>query len=718
FIWLGQRIKSLRQLNESDIEMTKTIITLNQDQNVFLIWFDNNIDIKIQNELKHLHVHFLICSTFDELMNTIDKIENNNKIILIVSGQYSRYTLHSLHSNDKIDSFYIFCMYRDLYEDLIYSKLIGIYTEYALLHEAVEKRLHSLVNHFSIFKIYEQTNKSLRDLEQESVNYLQYHLLRDTLLNMVTETEESKQEMLDYCRVYFHGQSKRLEQINEFEKTYQSSDAILWYTKTNTFVYQFINHALRTENFEALYSLRYFIIDLCKNLKFLFNENFEENQVLDEITFYRGLTLPDRDIEQLKQSIGKYVSTNGFLSTSFYRHIAEKFSSNALFVIRIDTKLKNTIYADISNLSMMYDEQEALFDLGAVFQVTNVLPENDKWIVSLTAVDDVEYLSHNQFFKRLRTILKRICGMGSEMTSLQFGHFLVNIGRTDKAVEHFETLMHRPIVETKYKIICIYSLSYVYNETGKLDLALEYAFQANDIIKVITDSNTTLTFIIELIGDIYMNKKQFDLALEYYVKAIKYVDANELFLIAQYHFDIGRIYFLQNNLEFSLKHCLQSLEILDEMFPLISIDHLHQFLSKIYFQISNYPMAIKHAEKALAIDKEMYSVQDKRNTDTYILLGDIYFSTKQYDLSIEYLTKGVEFLIYKKSKYYNQISTSYITIASCYFRKKIYDKACRYFIKALITKELHLDDVDNMEEMNFIIGQLNFCIAECYSEMN
>ncbi|CAF1606233.1 unnamed protein product, partial [Didymodactylos carnosus] len=306
----------------------------------------------------------------------------------------------------------------------------------------------------------------------------------------------------------------------------------------------------------------------------------------------------------------------------------------------------------------------------AVFQVTNVLPENDKWIVSLTAVDDVEYLSHNQFFKRLRTILKRICGMGSEMTSLQF------------------------------------------------DLALEYAFQANDIIKVITDSNTTLTFIIELIGDIYMNKKQFDLALEYYVKAIKYVDANELFLIAQYHFDIGRIYFLQNNLEFSLKHCLQSLEILDEMFPLISIDHLHQFLSKIYFQISNYPMAIKHAEKALAIDKEMYSVQDKRNTDTYILLGDIYFSTKQYDLSIEYLTKGVEFLIYKKSKYYNQISTSYITIASCYFRKKIYDKACRYFIKALITKELHLDDVDNMEEMNFIIGQLNFCIAECYSEMN
>ncbi|CAF1455281.1 unnamed protein product, partial [Didymodactylos carnosus] len=63
---------------------------------------------------------------------------------------------------------------------------------------------------------------------QESVNYLQYHLLRDTLLNMVTRTEESKQEMVDYCRIYFHGQCKRLEQINELETTYQSSNAILW----------------------------------------------------------------------------------------------------------------------------------------------------------------------------------------------------------------------------------------------------------------------------------------------------------------------------------------------------------------------------------------------------------------------------------------------------------------------------------------------------------
>ncbi|CAM4852169.1 unnamed protein product, partial [Rotaria magnacalcarata] len=38
-----------------------------------------------------------------------------------------------------------------------------------------------------------------------------------------------------------------------------------------------------------------------------------------------GLTLPIKVIDQIKQSVGRHVSTNGFLSTTFKRDVAEMF---------------------------------------------------------------------------------------------------------------------------------------------------------------------------------------------------------------------------------------------------------------------------------------------------------------------------------------------------------------------------------------------------------
>ncbi|CAF4544645.1 unnamed protein product, partial [Didymodactylos carnosus] len=103
-----------------------------------------------------------------------------------------------------------------------------------------------------------------------------------------------------------------------------------------------------TEDTDPLYKLRYFIIDLCLTLKSINNKyiDFYQDQFESSLVVYRGLTLSDNDINELKQSIGKYVSTNGFLSTSLSREVGEKFSFNILSEITIDTRLqKNLIYA-------------------------------------------------------------------------------------------------------------------------------------------------------------------------------------------------------------------------------------------------------------------------------------------------------------------------------------------------------------------------------------
>ncbi|CAF3427090.1 unnamed protein product [Rotaria socialis] len=317
-----------RSIKQEEINESKDIFTFNTDEDLTIVWFDDTIDDEIKITLEQAHDHVKICHSFDEMTSTIDNIRNE-KIILITAGRYSREALFQIHDNEKIDTIYIFCLNVSLYQDLIdekkYSKLIGIYAEYESLFTIVKQQIHLILKHLSIFNLFNHNDKPIRDLEHESNNYLWYQLFRDTLMTMHTETEQCKQQLIDYCRSYYRLNKKYLEDIDIFAQTYKSSEAIHWYTK-DSFLYRFINKALRTEDIEALFRLRYFLKDLCKNLKLLFDDNFQTYQEsLEAILVYRGLTLPIKIIDQIKQSVGRYVSTNGFLSTTFKRDVAEMF---------------------------------------------------------------------------------------------------------------------------------------------------------------------------------------------------------------------------------------------------------------------------------------------------------------------------------------------------------------------------------------------------------
>ncbi|CAF1114702.1 unnamed protein product [Didymodactylos carnosus] len=486
---------------------------LNKDDDITIIWFDDKIDQEINDTLEQLHDHIIICFTISELINFIDNIQNE-KIILIISGKYSRQTLTLVHNNDKIDSIYIFCLNDQFYKDLIdnkqYSKLIGIYTQYDQLFTILEKQIHLLLKHLSIFNLFDQIDKPIRDLEQESINYLWYQLLRDTLMTMETQTEQSKQEMIDYCRLYFHSNSTYLKQIDEFQQTYRSSDAIRWYTK-DCFLFRFVNKALRTENIESLFQLRYFIKDLCKNLKLLFDENFQLYQEsLDTITFYRGLTLSDKDINQLKQSIKKYISTNGFLSTSFYRNIAETFSKNVIFEIQIDTKLNNIIYADISKMSYNIDEEEVLFDIGAIFQIIDVKMNNDKCIVSMIGINNnIEYLKNDYFQLEQKYLQENMIDniLSNINANSFFGEFLLTMGYTNKAIDYFENLLKQlsNSIFNEYEIYIITgNLADAYISNKQYNLALKYALDSYNICKNFK-FNYSVSISASLLRRFYLN---------------------------------------------------------------------------------------------------------------------------------------------------------------------------------------------------------------------
>ena len=54
--------------------------------------------------------------------------------------------------------------------------------------------------------------------------------------------------------------------IDEFEKNYKPENAIWWYTRESCF-YRMMNKALRVQDFDMLFALRFFITDIAKQIK-------------------------------------------------------------------------------------------------------------------------------------------------------------------------------------------------------------------------------------------------------------------------------------------------------------------------------------------------------------------------------------------------------------------------------------------------------------------
>ena len=142
------------------------------------------------------------------------------------------------------------------------------------------------------------------------------------------------------------GNIRCFSDIEEFKRNYISSDAINWYTR-QSFVYQLINRALRTEDSEALYIFRFYISDLSRQLVNEHNKlriQYEKSPILK---LYRGCHMRPEELKKLQDTIDGLTSINGFVSTSREKWVADQFLArnsrrrtdveNVLWIITVDT---------------------------------------------------------------------------------------------------------------------------------------------------------------------------------------------------------------------------------------------------------------------------------------------------------------------------------------------------------------------------------------------
>lgn len=444
-----------------------------------------------------------------------------------------------------------------------------------------------------------------------NIKFMYFHILIDILSKMSDNVNgTSKQEMIDYLKQKYNEDERKRNLIDELDRDYMPSNAIRWYTK-DTFLYGLLNEALRNSDFDALFALRSFIVDLYKQITMereqLFN-NTPINRDECSLTVYRGQKISKEELNILRQKQGGYFSMQGFLSTSTNPQVADIYLDTdvphtepntewILYEIKIDTNLSNTKpYAHISHLSQYEAEDEVLIALGAIFRIHNIQFDNVnyRWhaVLNLCDVGDFDLYDMMQQYAA-EIVADRVSP----------GFLLYQQGNYVKATEYFQRILSITSLTISEKAHCYRGLGAVAAEEKNYDKAYKSFLEELAIWEELDDEVNTME-AYKNIGDILFYMGKFKEALEYLQTAAIYFRLND------YKMEYARIYGMIGQImcvNEQWDNCLMCYElqlevrerILDPNHEDIGITHAN--IGAAYIRMKNYEKAVEHFRKARII---------------------------------------------------------------------------------------------------------------------
>lgn len=646
---------------EVDFGNVWPLVRTNCEQ-ITLIWLDNYIidnklfvdDIRLTKEmLRELNDYVVLFDNELECLTHISSIKNET-VLVIVSGLCATSTLlDSLHKLRHVDSIFIFCQNKDKYEHLKkdYHKIIGIFNEQKSLGLSVKNAIELADRQSNTFALY-NTNKqkSMRDLSRESGSFIFLQLVKQVIKQMAinddSSTNESKQEMIDACRLYYRGNQKEMRNIDEFEKNYKSNQAIKWYTR-DSFIYKLINKALRTEDIDALYTYRFYIVDLCACL-------IDNCQILRDatscITVYRGVKMSKSERERIQESIGHHIAVNGFFSSSRELSVAKIYagidiqnpsSSNCdlfepvLFMIDVDMDTyPDIILADIKHLSVFGDEEEVVFDLGTVFNIESFEYEDQShyWICRMKASDQGRIIAQGYLdFKQAEL-------NQSADIQIVFGDLLHDMGEWLKSRTYFEKLAVRRKNDPQVHL----GIARAYDSLNESAQALFHLKQAYELAMDDNQEQPALAAkICHYACRVHYYCNSFDASLAFNNESLElYRRAGEndnragiaLALVAT-----GLIYFLKCEHDASLNYFQEAHELFQNVYPFDHPDKVTSlcYLSHCFYLRGEYEQALGYILEGTAIHERLLPKDHPCLSVDITCIGKLLYKQGKYDEALQ-----------------------------------------------------------------------------------
>jgi tetratricopeptide (TPR) repeat protein len=576
-------------MNEEDIE-----------QRFVCVWLDNQLMrsedyVDTQDHLRTVVKAFL---TFNDSNRCVDFITDvtDARIFFITSNVLAKILVPLIHPFEQIDSIYIFHSNKLSDEEWIkdYEKIKGIFHDIKLISDRFIQDTTQHENDPIAISFISSTDMNSHDVNRQDPSFMYFQLLKEIILNdcLLESEEETKNEMLTYCRNVCADNPNTIVILDEFEKSFIPELSIYWYIR-ECFLYKMLNKALWTPEPDVLYKLRYFLRHLYREI---LSQAASQRDQLSSMIVYRGQSMSADQIEKLKQNVGGFLSFNNFLSTSLKRDVALNFllgsEIGVLFEMQIDPAIQKFPMVNIELIPFLQKEeceQELLFAMGSVFRILRIDKQKNFYRVQLILSTDIdEQLA--EYTKRTRDQTRTF---HSFLSLLRLMNELSQYNSVDK----FAEMLRDDIgLSSNYLILGAihHSLGLIYLSRGPLTKALDHFQKSLDInLNYLSADHPTLSATYNNIGCVYIKQGDYEKALEFQQLALDCQSKSEnpnLSSIILYTNNVAKVYDHQRKYNEALVCYKRALELqkqfLGENDP--SLAETYNLISSICYKMDDY----------------------------------------------------------------------------------------------------------------------------------
>lgn len=183
-------------------------------------------------------------------------------------------------------------------------------------------------------------------------------------------------------------------------------------------------------------------------------------------------------------------------------------------------------------------------------------------------------------------------------------------------------------------------LSNAYQLRGRYGDALLEARKAQDIYELLGDS-AGISSVLSNVGTIYFYRTNYQLALDYYMRALRYKEAlNQENAVAGLQCNIGNIYISQRQYEEARIHYEQAQHVFKKLENKRGISYTYNNLGVIYEETGMLDKAISTYIQAYELDEQL---GDKLGmSSAYHNLGEIYKKTNRFSLAQQHYNRALE----------------------------------------------------------------------------
>ena len=438
----------------------------------------------------------------------------------------------------------------------------------------------------------------------------------------------SKEVFIDLSKKIYKTDPVEMKNISDFEKTYTTQVALQWYSR-DSFLSRLLNKALRTQNIDILFYLRFFIDDIRTQLK-----TIKQNE---STKVYRSQWMTANELKTLQDARGKFISINSFLSAHLDKLQArssppenKQYEEQVLFEIDADPKFVDCgSFANITGYTANR-ENEVLFMLGSIFEILQIKREGNRmWLIQLRLYPD-----HSQNISFMSNDTDKL---------LSFGYVLETIGKPKEAEGLYKFLLDKLPKVDPNSILCREALAGVADGKDDYDTSLRLYTEALNLNKQASNkSNLNIASNYNDIGEIYRKKRQYEDALLQHKKALEVLGEKPtgqyLAKQAVCYNSMGIVYQDMKEYQKALQYYMDAFEIRKEFFSFdkISLGMSSNNMGNAHYYLDHFEDAKYHYREALQYYKKQLPPNHPKIASTYNNIGALYDKQNELKKALTY----------------------------------------------------------------------------------